>query len=279
MTSESDLDRLVDSAREELRLGLGSAPPPFEELRGRRRRRRRVSVAAACCVLVAAVAAILLVSNSDNSTTVVAGPGLGRSDSSEPIGQEPLPTHLSIEGDAVRGAVVTLTVEGLGQFRTQPVELTITTIEPVPTASGGDRTGTFTLPPAVVDERGAVITKFVVPNALSGADDVIPLVPGDSYLLRINVAGGEVLLPFLVVAAEQDRPYVVTAHRGPTECGAPPLEIDFDGKTWVPVVPDAFPPGVDSFDGRFTIVSDEAARFERLGEPVAIFSPGAGYSC
>jgi hypothetical protein len=279
MSSESDLDGLVDSAREELRFGLDVNPPPFEELRGRRRRRRRVAVAAACCVLVAAVAAIFVASSPDNSETVVAGPGPVEPGTSVPIGEEPLPTHLSIEGDAVRGAAVTLTVEGLERFRRQPVELTITTIEPVPTTSGGDRTGTFTLPPAVVDERGAVITKFVVPNALSGADDVIPLVPGDSYLLRIDVAGGEVLLPFLVVPAEQDRPYVVTAHRGPTECGAPPLEIDFDGKTWVPDVPDAFPPGVDSFDGRFTIVSDQAARFERLGERAAIFSPGAGYSC
>jgi hypothetical protein len=233
-------------------------------------------VAAAACVLVTAAAAIYLASNFASSTSVVAGPGPGGSDSSVPVGQEPLPTHLSIEGDAVRGAVVTLTVEGLEQFRMQPVEVTMTTIEPVPTASGGDRTGTFTLPSAVVDERGAVITKFVIPNALSGADDVIPLVPGDSYLLRINVAGGEVLLPFLVVAAEQDHPYVVTAHRGPTECGAPPLEIDFDGKTWVPDVPDAFPSGVDSFDGRFTIVSDHAARFERLGEPAATFLLSAG---
>jgi hypothetical protein len=194
------------------------------------------------------------------------------------------PTLTITTGEPVRGTAVTVTVHGLQETRGQQVDVTLMTPGPVHTTSGGDRVGYMGVASAVVDDHGAAVIDFQVPNALSGEDDIIPLVPGDPYLLGISprspTGGRPEAIPFRVVAAARNKPYPVTAGRGAAECGAPPLEIDFDGTEWLPDEPDDFPTATGTFPGTFTILTDRSGQFVGSDGTTTTFTPAVtGYSC
>ena len=69
------------------------------------------------------------------------------------------------------------------------------------------------------------------------------------------------------------------ARRGAQECGAPPLEIDFDGALWVPDDPAAFAAGTELFPGRFTILTERSGQLVASGATTVFTRATSGYSC
>jgi hypothetical protein len=191
---------------------------------------------------------------------------------------------MTLTGEPVRGSAVTMTFHGLEASKGRDVYLTIETDGPVHTTSGGDRVGSLGYGSAVVDDDGVAAFSVFVPNALSGQDDIIPVVPGDRYLLilssRLQTEGIAGTVPFTVVEADRGRAYAAGAGRGAVECGAPPLEANFDGKLWIPAEPDPFPPSVQHLPGTFTVEADGTGRFVAADGTVVSFAPArVGYSC
>lgn len=204
-----------------------------------------------------------------------------------PVTTEPpspkAPTITITAGEPVRGSAVTVTVQGLVEVRGQEVDVTIKTSGPIHTTSGGDRVGYSGVASALVDDGGTAVIDFQVPNALSGEDDVIPLVPGEPYLLEISSrdpSGGDPeAIPFQVVPAERNKPYPVTARRGARECGAPPVEIDFDGSEWIPDDLEHFPSATQTFPGTFTILTERSGEFVASDGTTTFTQAATGYSC
>lgn len=240
----------------------------------RGRRGARAVAAVAATVLVLAGATACASRDGDDPSTVVTAP---------PTTDLHEPTMTITEGEPVRGTAVTARLDGLVALRGLDVDVTIETDGPVHTTSGGDRVGALGVASSSVDRSGAALVDFVVPNALSGEDDVIPLVPGERYLLAVTArdpSGHDAAtIPFEVAAAHPDTPYPVSARRGATECGAPPIEVDFDGVVWAPDDPSRFPAGADTFRGTFAVSDDRAGRFVAADGATTTFTVTAGYSC
>jgi hypothetical protein len=191
-----------------------------------------------------------------------------------PIESPPSPT-LAIDGSSARGAIVTLTVNGLDRYESQQVDLELFSDGPATTLSGGNRIASMGLARSMVDADGQVVVTVALPNALSAADDIVPLDPGGKYLLRVDVPGQSIDLPFPIAAAQVGVPYRVAPSLGADECGGPPVVIAFDGMEWVPDVGS----GVKVFgvsgegQGGFTLTSENSARFETDGGATIDFVP------
>jgi hypothetical protein len=188
------------------------------------------------------------------------------------------PTLTITAGEAVRGTTVTVKVGGLVATRGRHVDVQVTTAGPV-SAGGRDVVGYGGAGTADVDGTGAAVFDVRVPNALSGEDDVIPLVPGTPYLLELTAGDASEHVPFQVVAARPNTPYEVTARRGAQECGAPPLEVDFDGTLWVPDDLSAFPNETELFPGTFTMLTDHTGQLDASGTTTTFTTAATGYSC
>jgi hypothetical protein len=190
---------------------------------------------------------------------------------------------LTTSAPLVRGTKVHVRVTGLERLRGNAVELAAWTPGPIDTFSGGRRVGYGGLGELTVDERGSAEGDVLVPNALSGEDDVIPLEPGRTYSVEVTLAGGygpdRVRVPIQIDAAEPGRAYAVTAGRGAVECGAPPLEVDIDGGLWVPTSQENFPAGRQQFEGSFTIESSSEAMFVAADGTASAFTPGEAWHC
>jgi hypothetical protein len=238
-------------------------------IRVQRRRRNRFVLtgsAASALLLLAAIWVYQEHQNDDPQTSAVVGPPRN---TGSPLSLPAPALTMTMAGEPVRGATVTLTVHGL---------------DAVHTVSGGDRVGTGGGETGIVDRHGFAVIEFHVPNALSGADDIIPVVPGDPYLLtfspRMPTGGQPGSLRFDVTAAAPNKPYPATAVRGAAECGAPPLEIDFDGREWLPDQPERFPMATKSFAGTFTILAERSGQFVATDGTTTNFTPAdTGYAC
>jgi hypothetical protein len=186
-------------------------------------------------------------------------------------------------GDAVRGTAATMRIDGLTALRGKDAEVRIVTPAPV-FVGGRDIVGYRSVGSAAVDRQGSAVVDFVVPNALSGEDDVISLLPGGSYVLEVapkgQPTGATVRIPFAVAPARSNVPYHVNARRGPEECGAPPLEVDFDGAMWTTTDPGRLPVEQTSFDGVLTLETAGSGRFVATdGTAITVTRAASGYSC
>lgn len=190
----------------------------------------------------------------------------------------------SLAGQPVRGTSATITITGLEEFRGKTAILTVSTKGPVHTFSGGDRMGYAILPPASVDESGATTVAFDVPNTLSGEDDIIPLTPGQDYLVVVTTEddrqGVQIALPFSVIAAELGTAYSVRLTRSDGECDAPPAWIAFDGENWLSASGGLLEAKTTEVTGMITVLSEGVARFELPDGTVTIFTRATtGWGC
>lgn len=195
---------------------------------------------------------------------------------------EPPPTAITVSPSAplVRGTNLTLALTGLDALRGQDITLQVTRGEPLGT---GPRYAYAFIGDGRVDGDGAAVVDVSLPNHLSGEDDQIPLEPGGEYNLEIgsstDPSSPTFRLPFEPDAATPGTDYPVTARRGSPECGAPPLEVDFDGSVWVPDSQEPFPAGTETFDGTFRIEADGTATFVDMRGVTTTFRTATGWAC
>ena len=197
-------------------------------------------------------------------------------------GKAPAPTMTVSAGELVRGTPVTVGLDHLRATRGRAADVTIVTAHEV-LAGGRKVVGYHVVGSTTVGSDGSATITFQVPNSLSGEDDVIPLDPGTEYVLEVvasNEAEGRDRIPFEVAAAKASTPYRVVVRRGPQECGAPPLEIDFDGRLWTPDDASAFPDDRPSFDGELRVQADGSGTFTASdGKRTTFTRAASGYSC
>lgn len=182
----------------------------------------------------------------------------------------------------VPGSRVTITIRGLDRLRQRPVELTVRTDGPVET-SGGMRPGYMGMGEGTVDGDGTLIFAAHVPNSLSGEDDIIALEPGQDYVLAVGASKSdapEITMPFRVDGAIAGGSYDVVAGRGPATCGAPPLEIGFDGDSWLPESQEHFPATQDLFEGVLILTTADEGTFTSSDGDETVFARSTrGWAC
>ncbi len=241
-----------------------------------------VLAAAAVLLLIAGVAVVRAGSDDSSDVETV--------DSADSDGQETTTTWTSAaapdpaepvmivrDGALVRGAEVEVGFVGLVETAGEVVSITVRTPEPTDGRPGYWEAGTGT-----VADDGTLQTSMVVPNALTGEDDIIPVEPSQQYRLTVQSIDHADLvdtLSLVVEPAKQGVRYPVVAWPGPVECGAPPTVIGFDGKTWAPTSPPKLDVPETGLEGTFRTTSTDKAEFAPATGPSVEFETVPGYSC
>jgi hypothetical protein len=196
------------------------------------------------------------------------------------------PFTYEVDGQLVRGATVRLTLRGLKRLAGEKVELAF--------SDGLPDEGLFrsrdpagAMGSGVVDDTGSLVVTSFIPNRLGTVDGsheyptVETAKPYDFFVVVGDFSTIWYRATIQIDAAAIGTTYAswVVNNRGTVACGAPPFEVQFDGRYWIPDDGSAFTSEPDRFPGTFTLLSDSTARFTFDDGRMVPFTQSDGWFC